>query len=76
MTSGINYDDIDMEYFENETWMFNIYLTGEGRMFKMRMKTNMIKSCFNKEEPAEYLFCDKSFLEIFVLPFLEKTSIN
>lgn len=34
-------------------------------MFKMMMKTEVITVCSNKEEPAEYLFYYKPFLESF-----------
>ena len=30
MTSGIRYNDINMEHFENQTRLFNIYLSGKG----------------------------------------------
>lgn len=52
-----------------------IYVDIDMEHFEKRFEP-VIKAGFNKEEPAEYLFYDKSFLEIFVLPFLKKTSIN
>lgn len=30
MNSGIRYDNIDMEHFENETRLFSIYLSDKG----------------------------------------------
>ena len=80
-TSGIKYDDTDIEHFENETWSLNIYLSGEGNNDQNYDETDVITVCSNKEDPAEYLFYYTTFIrslfwKVFILPFLVKTSVN